>query len=273
MNYFHTYILIVTALFLTGVGCSPKGSEQQKTLANLETTQEVPENDSSDTYRETNWQPEKGQYYFSEGYYFTYLNEMIAEGEFGREGEFGFYLDPETGTILLERYLTAYSDEMVDYVIIHPEGGYSVGSTDEFGEKAVTHISPEAYSQLLSSQEERNRFFEDDFQAEEEILTLGANKYYPKSLEGKKYTRTFLKGDEVVDVYVADSPFPTTAFYLVNEVITELGLPVKWDYVHSLPEGKLVIKEAYTSSKGEKIGFELTSIMASEYHIQFPTKE
>ena len=41
---------MVAALFLIGVGCSPKDSEHQKTLANLETTQEVPENNSPDTY-------------------------------------------------------------------------------------------------------------------------------------------------------------------------------------------------------------------------------
>ncbi|MEM9681614.1 MAG: hypothetical protein AAF901_14925, partial [Bacteroidota bacterium] len=103
-------------------------------------TAEVPSEETvKDTisYRNQNWHPERGQYYFSESYHFSYYNETISSEQGPATGEYGFYVDPESGTVLLEKYIANYADEMTDYIIVHPDKTYTVGYTDEFGNQQI----------------------------------------------------------------------------------------------------------------------------------------
>ena len=236
-------------------------------------TAEVPSEETvKDTisYRNQNWHPERGQYYFSESYHFSYYNETISSEEGSATGEFGFYVDPESGTILLEKYIANYADEMTDYIIVHPDKTYTVGYTDEFGNQQILKENLMKVKGLT----EKIQYAADDFKTRftmmDETKTFGVNKYYPKKLKSMRYQRTYPMTQDTVTLFVAKTNLPTKALYLVDEVLSELGMPVSQDYGFVLPEGALVTQEHYQAPGGERIGFQLTSIMAAEYHIQLP---
>ena len=222
------------------------------------------------SYRDQNWRPERGQYYFSESYHFEYYNETISPEEGAAKGEFGFYVDPESGTILLEKHIANYADEMTDYIIIHPDKRYTVGYTDEFGNQKTVRESLVDVEGLT----EKIKYGTDDFMAffkiMDETKTFGANKYYPKKLESQGYQRNYTMTKDTVSLFMAKTDQPTRALYLVGEVFSELGMPVRQDYGFVIPEGFLVTKEHYETVSDKRIGFKLTAIMAAEYHIQLP---
>ena len=222
------------------------------------------------SYRDRNWQPEQGQYYFSESYHFSYYNQAIPSEDGTTNKEFGFYVDPESGTILLEKYLTDYSEEMTDYIIVEPDGTYILGYTDEFGtQKAIrTNLNEvEGLSEkMLYGTEDFKAFFE----RMDESKTFGANPYYPKKLKSDRYLRRFPFAQDSATLFLSDTNLPTKALYLVGEVFSDLGMPIRQDYGFVLPEGTLVTQERYRTPDGERIGFQLTAIMATEYHLKVP---
>ncbi|MEM6893029.1 MAG: hypothetical protein AAF554_05010 [Bacteroidota bacterium] len=222
------------------------------------------------SYRDQNWYPEKGRYYFSETYHFNYYNETIPSEEGSATGEFGFYVDSESGTLLVEKYISNYVDEMADYVIVHQDGHYIMGFTDEFGEKKILHEKISEVEGLSYRMDQNLEDFNAYFQKQNTTETFGANKYYPKTMEGQSYLRTFPKTQDTVELFLAKSKLPTKSFYLLQQVFPELGMPIRQDYGLVLPENTMVVKEHYETTKGQRVGFQLTSIMASEYHIQLP---
>ncbi|MET1258267.1 hypothetical protein ABV409_02950 [Flagellimonas sp. DF-77] len=222
------------------------------------------------SYRDRNWQPERGQYYFSESYHFKYYNEAIPSEGGTTSKEFGFYVDPESGTLLLEKYLTNYFDEMTDYVIVQPDGTYILGYTDEFGTKKAIRKNLKEVEGLSEKIEYGTEDFKTYFQMTDESKTFGANPYYPKKLNGDRYLRRFPFAQDSATLFLSDTHLPTKALYLVGEIFSELGMPLRQDYGFVLPEGTLVTQERYQTPDGKRIGFQLTSIMATEYHLKVP---
>ncbi|MFD2588898.1 hypothetical protein ACFSQJ_18375 [Croceitalea marina] len=231
--------------------------------------QNIVQPDSINTYRNQNWNPDKGQYYFSEEFTFRYSNAW-EDTQGISSGNFGFYLDPETGTVLLEKNITHFFDEMTNYIIIKPNGNYILGYDDEFGKLRTIQknvFKTDGVSENLKNvQEDFERFFK----SKQETAEFGTNQYYAKALIAEKYERTYVKSPDKVQVYIAPINIPTTALYLVETVFEELDMPVKWDYGYSLPNNHLVVKEIFKTKEGTSVGFELKSIMATEYHIQLP---
>lgn len=220
---------------------------------------------SSNAYREEQWKPEDGQFYFSESYHFE-----LTTTDADTPKEFGFYLDPESGTILLEKYLTGFQDEMTDWLILRPNGLVLQGFTDEFGKKKLLvhllHKQP-VYTQTRP-------YAQADFEAfwtkKEETREFGPNKYYQKSHRGVLYQRHYPKTEDKADLYLAETSLATHELYYIDRLLPELGMPYRTDYGEVLDQGILVLKEVYTQPNGQSLGFQLKEIMASEYHIQLP---
>ena len=70
------------------VATSPLGADTLLVEPMRESTDESKQDTLS--YRDQNWYPERGQYYFSESYHFEYYNETISPEEAAAKGEFGF---------------------------------------------------------------------------------------------------------------------------------------------------------------------------------------
>lgn len=265
--FFLFLLVLLTGLF----ACNKKQSNiPSKVSEDSPVTREVPVPiDSSatlsNTYREENWKPQDGQFYFSESYHF----ELITP-ETEAPKEFGFYLDPESGSILLEKYLTGFQDEMTDWLILRPNGLVLQGFTDEFGKKKllVHHLHKHHY--YTQTRPYAQADFEAFWTKKEETKEFGPNKYYQKSHRGVHYQRQYPKTEEKADLYLAKTSLATHELYYIDRLLPELGMPYRTDYGEVLDQGILVLKEVYAQPNGQPLGFQLKEIMASEYHIQLP---
>lgn len=262
--------LFSSLLLMLFAQCSQPTQIKQKTAHELSTVSKDSIPDGATAYRNENWHPEKGQYYFSEAYYFDYYNELVGDEELKASGTFGFYADPQTGTLLLEKHISNFSDEMTNYIIIKPDSSYILCFTDEFGDKKLVT------SRLLDAQDimrgliDVQEYFKTYLTPQQQVKSFGATAFNPNGLKGQRYLQTFIKTMDTVEVYLADCTMPTTALYMVEEVFNELGLPVKMGYGYMLPDNKLVVSENYRSVSSKNVGFKLNAVEATEYHIQLP---
>ncbi len=217
-------------------------------------------------YRNENWKPSQGQYFFSEMWTWTFHNEMLASDDPRHKGEMSIYVDPPSGTILLTRPDTKYQDEMLDWLIIEPSGKYIAGYTGEHGdfEKIEGDMTKVKDFRMRLSHQKND--FEKYFKQKETQKIFGANKYNNPTIEGQAYEMTFEKTNDKTVLYLAELPFSLRPFYLVAEAYTELGLPLKLDYGFLLPDNYLVLSEDY-QHQGKSIGYQLSSFSAAEYFL------
>lgn len=267
MKRFPLLLLVLLGLFACTEKQSntPSSVKEDKPAAQEATIPIDTSATASNAYREEQSRPEDGQFYFSESYHFE-----LTKTDANAPKEFGFYLDPESGTILLEKYLTGFQDEMTDWLILRPNGLVLQGFTDEFGKKnlLVHHLHKQPfYTQTRP-------YAQADFKAywtkQEETKEFGPNKYYQKSHRGVLYQRQYPKTEDKADLYLAETRLATHELYYIDRLLPELGMPYRTDFGEVLDQGVLVLKESYTPSTGQSLGFQLKEIMASEYHIQLP---
>ncbi len=212
-----------------------------------------------DPYRNENWQPEKGKYFFSELWTFDYYNELLAVDDVKAKGAFSIFLDPFSGTILLDRNNTKYGDEMTEWILVEPDGRYQFGTVDEHGKKQVSQLK-------VKLKDEDNEAFQKYFRPQNQQKSFGKTSYDPVELVGEQYLMTFQKTSETSTVYLAQVPFNTYPFYFLNQVRQELFLPVDLDYSSVLPSDFLVVSERYERD-GKAVGFVLKSIGGASYFL------
>lgn len=97
------YKLLTIFLFLIFITCQQNNTSTPAKV--VPSTQETTPKDSrweADDYRNANWHPEKGQYFFSELWTWVYSNDLVEE-EANSKGKMSIYIDPSSGTFLLTR--------------------------------------------------------------------------------------------------------------------------------------------------------------------------
>jgi len=85
----------------------------------------------SDAYRNAQWKPEKGKYYFSHALIYEYFNKVDAT-----KGELWIFIDPVTGTMCFQRESSfGATDEMNDVILAFPNGQMIACGKGESGKK------------------------------------------------------------------------------------------------------------------------------------------
>ena len=118
-------LYLLSIIFLLVCNTSPKESHSVKdesTLVEPKTERWQPTD-----YRNENWHPKDGKYFFSEQWTWHYINETAPENDPYQEGDFSVLVDLSTGTMLLSMVESHYQDEMTEWIIINPEGTYLDG--------------------------------------------------------------------------------------------------------------------------------------------------
>ncbi len=206
-----------------------------------------------DEYRKKNWMPEKGKYYFSEVWSWSYQNDLVEAGEFGHKGQLDVYVDTPTGTILVantENKGTMLDSEQIDYVLALPDGTYISCYKGPHGEKGKLIKKPNKFQELQKDSE----FVVDNFNnyfrpLREKENFFGANKYNNPTLVGTPYSMRFAKSNDESKVYLARLPISALPLYLFNERGSSEGnLPINFNYANSLPENYWVLAESYTQN-------------------------
>ena len=241
--------------------------EKKITKPPLETTQASIEKDRTpDDYRNENWRPEEGNYFFSETWTWEFYNDLLPADDPKHKGSFTVYLDPPTGTMLLTEHL----DEMTDWIIVHPDGRYTTAFIDVHG---VPHITKQKMADFdehdfkLSTQAED---FEKYFTKKEGQKEFGANKYGWETIAATPYEMTFEQTNDISNLHILEMPFSVRGLYLASQTNYDLNFPLNLNFGYLLPENYLVISEEYEFG-GKKLGFHLKSVAPGEYFVNTVT--
>lgn len=265
-------IFIFSVLMFYSCGSDPSNQESDSGNTNIET--EVTKNDllpvslerENNPYRDENWDPENGNYFFSELWTFSYTNEMLLEGEPGVNGETHIYVDPFSGIILLTRDDSNYMDEMTDWVLVHPEGKYEWGQTGEHGKRT---ISSKVITELHDYDLKNETVMEDFNQLVKRLegqKTFGGGKNAIETEVGYYHELSYLKTNDKTSFYLARMPFKTQAFNLINELSDDLQMPIDLNIGYSIPDDYLVLGSKYTYL-GNTVKYKLVSIGATSYFL------
>lgn len=218
-------------------------------------------------YRNENRHPEEGKYFFSEQWIWHFINESLSEDDPHREGNFSLFIDPPTGTMLLNRQESHYQDEMTDWIIIHTDGKYMTGWTDHDGSKSMGQQSMKDFEEYSFRISEQPKEFKEFFSHTGEYTKFGENEYGWETFIGKEWIQTYKMTNEESTIYTTSPPFSVRPLYLVEQTNPDLRLPINFrDYAYLLPEDELVLKEM-SEFYGKKVGFEFKSASPAEYFL------
>lgn len=207
---------------------------------------------TQDAYRDKNWHPETGEYYFSEVMVWEYLNENNSPDETElHSGEFSVYVDPPTGTMLFTPEAYGYSGEMINFVIVFQDGRYFQGFTDEFGEKKCFVDTLYKFESTQLNQ----GFIKDDFdklaKPTGKYKTFGENIYGWQKVRAKGYELVFLKTCVKSTIYLSEQPYSLMPIYLFNELESEAKLPINFDFSQIIPLEYWVVEDSYKRKSAE----------------------
>ncbi len=263
MNY-RIWLFFLFAFVLFSCQEQKNSSTKEQTTSSINKT--IDDRWLASDYRNENWKPQNGKYYFSEQWTWSFLNETKASDDPHHQGIFSVFVDPPSGTILLTRAASLYEDEMTDWIVIHPDGTYIIGFTDEHGKKVRLDQKMIDFPDHESLTKEMLSEFKTYFKAKDNFKIFGTNKYGNPTIKGQAYTMSFLKTTETSDFYLGEIPFSLQAFYLVQKTNPDLRFPINIFIGYSIPSNFLILSEHYIVDN-KSIRYELTDMSASEYFL------
>jgi len=197
-------------------------------------------------YRNSEWQPDVGKYFFSEMWRWSFGNRLYPEDHPQRYGHFSIMVDPPSGTMLLTREESNYLDEMTEWIIVQPNGEYILGWTEHTGEKFMKRHSIADFDDHAFRSSEQAADFDKYFTHVGEYLTYGEDVYGWRTFKGKEYKQTYMKSSDISYLTVTTLPFSIRPLYLVEKINQDLKLPIKFsNYAYLLPENALALGEFY----------------------------
>ena len=223
------------------------------------------------SYRNQNWHPDRGQYFFSEHYDFSFLNETFDTNDVRREGRFGFYFDSLTGTVLLVSG-ESYFDEMTEWILIRPQQDYIVSYSEEHGGNRIDTIAMDSYLKYYSKRynQDVQRSFTTFFEPlPSSTKIFSQDKYCIESLSAKAYSVKYegAVSDSTI-LHLAQTPFNWNTFNNLykSDACPEGGLKIHLTGL-LLPKNLFAVEEQ-SWVNGKNINFRLDCIYASDYHLQ-----
>ena len=270
----------ILSLILLLTACQPTAEKPQQTtqkvdkkeqLAQVSPHQPTTKTESEENeYRNKNWRPSEGAYYFSEAYTWTYQNELLAIDDPFRAGTFIVYCDPPTGTMLLTKSQAKFTDEMTEWIIIHPDENYTTAFIDVHGKPHIQKQKMVDFPDHAFRLTQQEADFDKYFKKVGNTRKFGSNMYGWQTVQGIPFQMTFEQTKDTAELYLLEMPFSMRGLYLVKQTNPDLNFPVNLDFGYLLPENQLVLSDEIDFG-GKKVFYELTSITPGEYFVNTTT--
>ena len=184
---------------------------------------------ATDAYRNAQWKPEKGKYYFSHALIYEYTRKRDDV-----KGELWIYIDPVTGTMCFQRESSfGATDDMNEAILALPDGKIIACGKTESGKKIREtfqnrSVKPEPDEMKLQQQTFR-----------EQCKPTG-NKRNEFGWESEEYVLSYLKTNESSRLWLAEVPFNVYPLYAFDEWEGDAQLPVSLSYAYLLGPKQLV---------------------------------
>jgi len=215
------------------------------------------------SYRNEHWQPDKGQYYFSEQYVYSYI-------EGNQKHNFSFYFDPFSGTVLLRKD-DSFKDEMIDYIIVRQKQDYIMVYTDEFGQQKQKRIpKPDFYPKITSKIQEDYLVTNFDLKglkakstSLQKAVCIEETPSYDYNFRDKTNTKT------VLSLAFVTHDLSNLNLLSNSKAMPEDGLLIPL-FNTLLPGYLLPVKEVNLENK---VTSNLECVMATDFHVALPVFE
>lgn len=182
-----------------------------------------------DAYRNAQWKPEKGKYYFSHALIYQYTNKTDSS-----QGELWVFIDPVTGTMCFQRESSfAASDDMNDAIVARPNGQMIACGTTESGKK----IRETFMNSSVTPEPDDVRYQRETFQKQ---CRPTGNIRKEFGWESQEHILTYVKTNESTVLWLAEVPFSVYPLYAFDEWEGDAQLPVSLSYTYVLGPKQLV---------------------------------
>lgn len=217
------------------------------------------------SFRNKNWNPKNGKYYFSTMLTWSFENELATENHL-KKGEISVYIDEKSGTFLFTKEAYGWSGEMIDFVIGDQKGNYIIGHTDEFGKKHRETKKLEAFLDVIAQSKRIDIDFKKFCKATGKTKVFGKNDYGWPTKTGKEYIMTYQKSNDKNILFLGQSNFSLLPLFLFNKLDFDAMLPIAFDYSLILPTNQFPLEDTYEWN-GKKSIFTFQSASPTEYFI------
>ncbi len=194
----------------------------------------------TDAYRNAQWKPEKGKYYFSHALIYEYTRKRDDV-----KGELWIFIDPVTGTMCFQRESSfGDTDDMNEAILVLPDGKMIACGKTESGKK----IREMFQNRSVKPEPDEVKFQQETFQ--EQCKPTG-NKRTEFGWESQEYVLSYLKTNESSKLWLAEVPFDVYPLYAFDEWEGDAQLPVSFSYIYLLGPRQLVteLEDQYGSLK------------------------
>ncbi len=183
----------------------------------------------TDAYRNAQWKPEKGKYYFSHALIYEYTRKRDDE-----KGELWIYIDPITGTMCFQRESSfGATDDMNEVILALPDGKMIACGKTESGKKIREAFQNRSVKPELDEVKLQQETFR------EQCKPTG-NKRSEFGWESEEYVLSYLKTNESTKLWLAEVPFNVYPLYAFDEWEGDAQLPVSFSYIYLLGPRQLV---------------------------------
>lgn len=184
-----------------------------------------------DAYRNAQWKPEKGKYYFSHALIYEYLNKVDST-----KGELWIFIDPVTGTMCFQRESSfGASDDMNDAILAFPNGQVIACGTTESGKKVRQSFKNNSVTPGL----EEVKFQREAFQ---EVCRPTGGTRQEFGWASTEYVMSFIKTNERTKLWLAEVPFNVYPLYAFDEWGGDAQLPASLSYTYVLSPRQLIME-------------------------------
>lgn len=185
----------------------------------------------ADAYRNSQWKPAQGKYYFSHALIYEYANKVD-----GTNGELWIFVDPVTGTMCFQRESSfGASDDMNESILALPTGQVIACGTTKAGKKIRESFQNRAVKPEPDEVEYQRETFRD------QVKPTG-NRREEFGWTSEEYVLTFIKTNERTNLWLAEVPFDVYPLYAFDEWGGDAQLPVSLSYIYVLPAHKLIVE-------------------------------
>lgn len=220
---------------------------------------------SSMAYRNKNWNPKSGNYYFNTMLTWSYENELASEDHL-KKGEISIYIDEKSGTFLFTKESYGWSGEMIDFVIADQKGNYIIGHTDEFGKKHRETKKASQFADVMAQTKSIVSEFKKYCKPTEKTKIFGKNAYGWPTETGKEYVLSYQKTEDISNLFLSTEKYSFLPLFLFNKLEMDAKLPISFDYSLMIPSEKLVLEDTHIYNE-LKTKLTLESISPTDYFI------
>jgi|LSQX01.2.fsa_nt_gb hypothetical protein len=222
---------------------------------------------SAEKWRNKNWKPKKGRYFFNKVLTWQYTDEMSEDDDFNNGVDISIYVDEKTGTFLFTPEAYVNSGPMTDFVIADRKGNYTIGYSLEHDGFVRETILLEEIQQLRMNNKKTTDNFNRFLKLTGRRNIFGENLYGWPVITGDECKIVFPEMDEEPTVInIATMPFSFLPVYMFNSLSIEAQLPFHFDYSEMIPENNILLSE-YNEYHGRKTELMFKYFSNTEYYI------